>query len=228
MRRMTSGQSAVAREATSASRVLSRAMDLVLLALVVLPPAFALQNVRLDPTLPFTLLVWICGAGLLIGLVLALSDLPDTLLHPFALFGGVAGVVYLVARAIPNLRPDATLSDRVTLVVDQVTGWVRVVAGGGQATNNLLFLLLLGIVAWIIGYFSAWAVFRERSAWWPVTVSATALALVLATFPNLFNYMIVQLVAAMLLVGRVNLESRQLRWSTFGIRQPGGLVPRVF
>ena len=102
------------------------------------------------------------------------------------------------------------------------------IVSGGQATNNLLFLLLLCVIAWIIGYYSSWAVFRERSAWWPVTVSATALTLVLATFPALYGYMIAQLIAAMLLVGRVNLEARQARWSATGIRQPTGLVGRAF
>jgi transglutaminase-like putative cysteine protease len=200
----------------------------ILLTLVVLPPAWALAQVRLDPTLPFGLLVLVAVVGLFVGILFAYSGLPGEVAHPIALGGGTVGVFYALAGILPSVPTDATLVERLGEIVYEIVAWFRVVVTGGQATNNLLFLLLLAIVAWVIAYFGAWAVFREQSAWWPVTVSATALTLILATFPSLYAYMIVQLVAAMLLVGRVNFQSRELRWRAAGLRQSGEVAGRVF
>jgi transglutaminase-like putative cysteine protease len=222
------GRSASARSTTGIGQFIARAVDLLLLLVVVLSPAYAMQTVHLDPRLPFGMLVWVASAGILVGLVFALTELPGEIVHPLATIGGALGGLITVAEILPDAPPDAGLGERIGDIESQVASWVQVIATGGQATNNLLFLLLLCVISWIIGYYSAWAVFRERSAWWAVTVSATALTLVLATFPDLYGYMVIQLVAAMLLVGRVNLEARQLRWNAAGFRQPGGLGGRAF
>ncbi|HVC32885.1 MAG TPA: transglutaminaseTgpA domain-containing protein [Chloroflexota bacterium] len=208
--------------------IFSTLFDALLLALVVLPPALAVVAARLDPVLPFGILVWIVLAALGVGLVFAHSAVPEEMLHPLALFGGTAVVFFVVAQVMPGVDPDTSLGDRLRGVVAQVAAWFQVVSSGGQATNNLLFLLLLALIAWMIGYFGAWAVFRARSAWWPVTASAAALMLVLANFPDLFGYMLVLLIGAMLLIGRVNLELRQLAWQSAGLRQSGELAGRAF
>jgi transglutaminase-like putative cysteine protease len=202
--------------------------DVLLVGLVVLPPTWALQTVHLDPLLPFSMLFWVAVIGLIVGTLLAISDAPGGFAHPLALFGGFAGVVYAISRVLPDVVPDETFSERIAELALEVSSWVRIALGGGQSTNNLLFLLLLALVAWVIGYFSAWAVVRERSAWWPVTVGATGLTLILATYPNLYGYMVVQLVASMLLVGRVNQRSREARWSSWGLRRVGSVGGRAF
>jgi transglutaminase-like putative cysteine protease len=206
----------------------STLLDLALLVIVVLPPSVAVAAVRLDPSLPFGMLPGTAFVAILVGTIFSKSEFPDEILHPLALLGGAAGVFYAIARSIPDLPPDATLDERLFDLVTQIVRWFEVVSSGSQATNNLLFLLLLALIAWVIGYFGAWAVFRARSAWWPVTMSATALTLVLANFPDLFTYMLVQLVGAMLLVGRVNLEARRAVWESAGLRQSGSLAGRAF
>ena len=209
-------------------RIASIAIDAVLLALVVLPPAAAVASTRLDPTLPFGMLIWIVLVAAVLGIVFACSSLPGEVLHPVALVAGTIGILAVIGEVMPDVPTDATLHERLGEIIAQITAWFRVVLSGGQATNNLLFLLLLALIAWMIGYFGAWAVFRARSAWWPVTVSATALTLVLANFPNLFGYMLVQLVGSMLLVARVNLEARQVIWQSIGLPQSQGLSGRAF
>ena len=202
--------------------------DVLLVSLVVLPPTWALKTVHLDPILPFSMLFWVALIGIVVGTSLALSDVPGVYAHLVAVIGGFLGVIYSIALVLPDVVPDETTSERIAQLAQQVIAWVRIALGGGQSTNNLLFLLLLALVAWIIGYFSAWAVVRERSAWWPVTVGATCLTLILATFPNLYGYMVVQLVASMLLVGRVNQRSREARWSSWGLRRIGSVGGRAF
>ncbi len=206
----------------------SVAFDALLLGLVVLPPAAAVASVRLDPTLPFGMLTGVVLIAMLIGIVFASSGLAGEILHPVALATGLIGISVVIGEVIPDVPSDATIDERLGEIVAQVTAWLRIVLSGGQATNNLLFLFLLALIAWMIGYFGAWAVFRARSAWWPVTVSATALTLVLANFPNLFVYMLVELIAAMLLVARVNLEARRMVWQSVGLPQSQGLAGRAF
>lgn len=209
-------------------RIVSVLVDVPLLLTVILPPALAVAAARLDPTLPWVSLTWLAVSAVGVGTVFSLSDFPGELLHPLALLGGTASVFLLIARVIPDAPAEATTRERLSNVVAQIVSWLRVVLAGGQATNNLLFLLLLALIAWVIGYFGAWAVFRAHSAWWPVTMSATALTLVLATFPNLFGFMLIQLVGAMLLVSRVNLEARQAIWEAIDLRQGKGLASQTF
>jgi transglutaminase-like putative cysteine protease len=207
---------------SAAEELLGVLSNLVLVIMVILPPAWAMAAVKLDPVLPFGMLVWVSLVAIAVGVLFAYAGLPGEIAHPVATFGGIGGVFYVIAQVMPNVPPEAGLTDRLLEIVREVTTWFQTISGGGQATNNLLFLLLLALIAWIIGYFGAWAVFRERSAWWPITVSATALTLTLATFPNLYGYMVIQLVAAMLLIGRINLESRQQVWDANGLRRAAG------
>lgn len=195
---------------------------------MVLIPARAVAVVSLDRSLPFGALVWISLAALALGTLAATSGLTDWAIQLFGSFFGFVGVLYFIARNVPGVPVDAGLSRRVAEIGLEILRWYQTVASGNQATNNLLFLLLLSLVAWTIGFFSAWAVFHERSAWWPVTVCAISLTLVLATFPNLYPYMIVELIAAMLLIGRMNLEARQVIWREHGIRLAGGVGGRAF
>lgn len=211
-----------------ASRSFGAAVDALLLTAVVVIPARAVASVSLDHTLPFGALVWISLAALAAGTLAASSGLKDWTIQLFGSVLGFVGVVYFIARNVPGMPADAGLSERVAEIGLEVVRWYQTVASGNQATNNLLFLFLLSLVAWTIGFFSAWAVFRERSAWWPVTVSAISLTLVLATFPNLYPYMIVELIAAMLLIGRMNLEAREAVWQAHGIRLAGGVGGRAF
>ncbi|HEX5415229.1 MAG TPA: transglutaminaseTgpA domain-containing protein, partial [Chloroflexota bacterium] len=209
-------------------RLVGIVVNLVLLVMVVMPPALAVAWVNLDPTLPFNLVALVTLGGVAVGMLFSYAPARGEALHPIGLFGGVGAVFYLIARALPDLPPEAGLSERLAEIVSQLTAWFRIVFGGGQATNNLLFLLLLTLIAWIVGYFGAWAVFRERSAWWPVTVSATALTLVVANFPDVYGLMLFELVGALLLIGRVNLQNREDLWTTVGLRPPGGVGFRGF
>jgi transglutaminase-like putative cysteine protease len=216
------------RREASRTALLGELTNLVLLILVVLPPTWALRAVPLDPDLPFGMLTWIALAAIAVGVVFAMTDAPGDILHAIAMVGGTMGVFFVVARIIPALPPSATLRERLAELIYEIAAWVAIILSGSQATNNLLFLLLLALIAWLIGYFGAWAVFRERSAWWPVTVSATALTLILATFPDLSGFMVIQLLASLLLVGRVNLQSRQHLWGSRGLRQASNVAGRAF
>lgn len=206
----------------------SELINAILLVFVVVPPAWAVASASLDPTLPFSMLVWIALIAIIVGIGLAYTGLPGEIVHPVAVIGGLAGVAYSIAAIMPGVPVEASTSERLTVLGSQVVSWFRVVSTGGQATNNLLFLVLLSIVAWILGYFGGWSVFRARSAWWPVTASATALTLVLANFPNLYPDMLVELVGSMLLIGRMNLEARQVVWQSTGLRQSMGVTERAF
>jgi Transglutaminase-like superfamily/TgpA N-terminal domain/Domain of unknown function (DUF4129) len=208
--------------------IVGELINLVLLALVILPPGYAINAIGLDPTLPFSLLTWLAIAAIVLGLLFALSGGRGEILHPIAVVGGLGAIFYIIARNISGVPLAATLGERLGELVYQIVSWFTIILSGGQATNNLLFLLLLAIISWLIGYFGAWAVFRERSAWWPVTVSATSLTLILATFPNMYTYMVIQLVAALLLVGRMNFQAREAIWGIRGFRQTGGVAGRAF
>jgi transglutaminase-like putative cysteine protease len=199
----------------------------VLLTGVVLAPAAAVAAASLDRSLPFQALVWFSLLAIGLGLLFAYSGLPGAALHPLAAVIGGAAVLYFVANVLPNVPPDTSLTDRLGVLGDDAGTWYQQITTGGQSTDNLLFLLALGLLAWLIGYLGAWCVFRERSAWWPITTSTTAMAFVLSTFPKDDVYLLLEVVAGLLLAGRVNLLARQAAWETNGVRPASGVAGRA-
>src|SRR5579884_7092 len=136
----------------------SELVNTILLAVVVLAPAWAIGAEHLDPQLSFRVLSWVALVGIFVGMVCAYSDLAGEVVHPFTIVGGAAGVFYLITRIMPDVPPEASFHERLQELIRQIVEWFSVVIAGGQATNNLLFLLLLALVAWYIGYFGGWSV----------------------------------------------------------------------
>lgn len=221
------------------ARIRTALPEVVLLLLVLLAPAQAVTAAKLDRNLPFALVSWIVLAAACSGLVASFARFTPRIVHPLALVGGLVGVVCLVAWLTGGAPIGTALDARVGQLVGEVESWSQLIATGGQATDNRLFLLFISLFAWALGYTSAWAVLSRRQAWLPVTASLVAFIFLLSAFPNLSVYAVVDLVAALLLVGRLNLgrqEGQQagartgpadhpsVRWQVIGVAPVLALV----
>jgi transglutaminase-like putative cysteine protease len=102
--------------------------------------------------------------------------------------------------------------------------WAQAVANSGVASDPVVFVLLASFVAWIIGCFAAWQIYRRRLALVGLLPSGVAIATItyfaggLATF-----YLIVYLLCTLSLVATLHLQVQQARWQQTGIDYPGDL-----
>jgi transglutaminase-like putative cysteine protease len=208
-------------------RVVGSIVNGCLVAGIVLAPAAAVATANLDPTLPFGSVAVLALLGAILGLVLAASRISGPAAHGLALCLGPGAILSFVTSVEPGVPADASWSDRVFALGSDLVSWVQVVASGGQAVDNLVFLLLTAAAAWLMGYVGAWSVFRDRAAGWPVAVGMTAMAMILATFPKYYGFLLFELVASLLLIGHMNFQSRQVSWEAAGVSQSRSVRPRA-
>jgi transglutaminase-like putative cysteine protease len=201
------------------------ALAVVLVAAVVTAPTLSLAATNW--VAGSQLVLWLGPAGLVLGLAFSRLRLPPLLLH---LVGCLFGEVVAVWAAASTL-PQATLEGRLLVLAQRFAAWLTVVRGGGQATDNLLFLLALGVLVWFVAYTSAYAVVRQGTPWWPILANG-AILLVNASYRGrtdlyLLIYLLIYLLASLLLVVRLTLAAHERAWRATGLVYPRGLAGSV-
>ena len=170
---------------------------------------------------------WVETPGLLVivflssltGLVLAKLRLPWPFSHVVGLSVGSVIVVWQTS----SLVPDEPLTGQVRELWNRLGFWYEAAATGGISTDLLPFTLALLSAAWLLGYVSAWALFRHGNVWIGLLLSGTAILTNLSFLPlgyssRFFLFML----PAMLLVARVTMVQRHERWERAGIKfSPG-------
>jgi transglutaminase-like putative cysteine protease len=150
--------------------------------------------------------------GGVLGIVLAKSRVPNRLAHLLSLLAGWTWSLYLtsqvLARAIDVPGPMAVVE-----LEERFYDLFLIPFHEGMAADNHVFILLLGFLLWLVGYFCAWAVFRWQRVWWSVIVCGVATLLNMNyAAENLTVYLILFLLFALLLVVRASLASYEQEW----------------
>lgn len=124
---------------------------------------------------------WVEGLSLVLP-VMALSLVSSYLLAVSALhdlYVLVATGVYgwfttwmLVGRLLPEALP---ARERLLELNFRLSTWVERALGGGFSRDNLIFLLLVAILAWLLTFNAVWNLFRTRRLWLAVIPAGTAL-----------------------------------------------------
>ncbi len=162
--------------------------------------------------------------GALLGLAVAKSRLPDALAHAVSL-GLAAGCALLVA-GIRAQELDGGWRQVVMRLSERLNRLVIALIDGSALTPDQL-VMLTGMLVWLLGYSSAWMLYRRM---WgaPATILPGALILTsLALDRNepsrpLFLY----LITALALNARHFAYRRQQDWQRARIPSPHGLGPR--
>lgn len=188
--------------------------DLLLLFVIALAPAQALAVANPVRGLSLGWLIGILVLALFLGAALGWQRPSDRRMHLLVLGTGGLGVFGLTLAVMPDapgipLGPASALARAIQLG-GEIAVWVQAALVRRLLVNDLLFFLLWALVAWAGGFVAAGLVVRRRATWLPVTAGIALLALVLASSPALAIYAPIQLVAAMVLLGRAN---RGARWS---------------
>jgi transglutaminase-like putative cysteine protease len=154
--------------------------------------------------------------GVLTGLLFSKLRLHTFLLHPLGLS---LGFVTIIWQTIAPLKGDTPT--RLEELWWRLGLWFEAARSGGISSDELPFALGLVALTWLIGYFSAWAVFRYRNFWAAVVPGGMGILTNLAYLPHTFmSYSILYLITALALMVRMNTLGRQLHWHRRGTEYP--------
>lgn len=172
-----------------------------------------------------SILLGVALPALLVGTLFArLLWLPGWLAHCLS---AVLGVVWSVQAVGPLLQNEVRAqlggaladrlvnwSDRATEVLIRTISLGRIMQAGGRGEDIVLFIVALALLFWVIGYTTAWLLFRVQWTWAAVVLNAIVI-LVNYTFtlPKPTTLFFVFLVAALLLVVHQHIVQQQQRWS---------------
>jgi transglutaminase-like putative cysteine protease len=173
-------------------------------------------------------LITIALGGLLVGAIFgSFPWLPGSLSH---LLAGVLGLAWVINRIGPLLGPGlVTWRDQATELLIRSIILARVVQNGGSGDDLLLFITVLGLLAYVLGYATLWLLLRRGSAWWVVLLNATILLINLTYAspkpPTVLFFTFVG--AALLVLVHQNFQARAQTWQDALLEYPDLLGWRV-
>jgi transglutaminase-like putative cysteine protease len=161
-------------------------------------------------------LALIAFLGLLCGLLLARSSLPQVVSHPLALIAGATVVLWQVLALVPG---DGWVA-RWGVFHDRLSHWLEVARSGGISNDTLPFILLVVALTWLFAYLFAWSVFRWHNPWLALLPGGAAL-FVNFTFSDQSSLLAVLYIGGgLLLIMRLSLTRRVQEWQRQGVSYP--------
>jgi hypothetical protein len=162
--------------------------------------------------------------GLLVGYLLAISAFSELTLIGMSLVYGAFTIWATIAYRF--LGEGLTFRQRLVEVATRVALWVEQAVEGGFSRDNLMFVALLGLVAWVLAFNAASNMFRSRRLWYAVI--PPGIALLINTYyyfgpARMDLFLIVYLFLAFTLAVRTNVFMRERLWR----RQRVGYTPGI-
>lgn len=154
--------------------------------------------------------------ALLTGYVLSRVRVPALLLHPVGGFIGLLVIVWQTANAASGDSFGARLADASY----RLSEFMRVLQGGGISVDGLPFAVQVLFFTWIVGYLSAWFLFRHHNAWLAVVPPGVALLVNLTYLPGRFGgHFLIWVLSALLLVMLMHSVELRRRWRREGVAE---------
>jgi transglutaminase-like putative cysteine protease len=157
----------------------------------------------------FLPLAFVLAGG--VGLLLGRSRLSTALSH---LIAAVTGAAYILIAASGSVSDAPTLAARLRVLSESFGVFVNdVFVLGARSTETSAFLIVIGAISWVTGYFAAYNVFR-RNRGVPAVVACGLVLLVNMTITARFQYvhLVVLALASMLLLVRLNVLHQEVGW----------------
>lgn len=218
-------------------------LSLLLLLLMVTVAVSSLQAAAWEPALRAALAILLPAglAGLVVGFLLAwFRRVPRFVAHLVGALSGVAWIVQLsgTLREVhtPPSGPTVSFLDpalqgwkdlAVELLIRAVILW-RTFLRGTAGEDIVLFIILLALLSWLVGFLSAWFAFRSR---WPaLAVGLPGLVLLLNTFyaPRVpLGYFSVYVFLALVFLVYYFWRRREAAWQQRRVRYPPDMAQGV-
>jgi transglutaminase-like putative cysteine protease len=182
--------------------------SMVLLLVMLATVVWSLQRAEWVNHMDYLLPVAVLAA--LLGAVLGLTRLSVAITLPIAAVVG-AGVVLLTIGA--EFFPKHDEAARLILLRANAMDWTRIVVDGGFAPQLSPYAIGLGILMWVTGFIAAYALYRHHRVLDSILLVGVALiANMSATLTDLFLYLVLFSLAALLLWLRIALVNREESW----------------
>jgi transglutaminase-like putative cysteine protease len=164
--------------------------------------------------------------ALLLGTLLALSSLRVVWVLPIGALLGSFVVLWSVGG---EYFPDMSQSGRFLQLRAEAIDWVRLLADRGFAPQLTPYAIGLGLVMWITAFMAAYTLYRHHRVVDSILlVGAALLVNMSSTLKDLFQYLIVFMLAALLLWLRAALVGREEGWQrrrvTENAEVPGAIM----
>lgn len=145
------------------------------------------------------------------GLAIAKSRFPPVVAH---VFSAVYGTFWIGYATGPLLDAD-NWHDRIIELAMRMATWLGKAVSGGQSRDNLMFVVVMGVMLWILGYLAAWYTYRWRREWQAILPLGIALLLINYYYygpAKLHLYLILMLLCALLFIVHMHFVHRSEHW----------------
>jgi hypothetical protein len=154
---------------------------------------------------------WAALSGLALGFVMTRLGWSRALSH---LVSSVLGASLILAVVSRFILPGFTWRTALVMVAYHFDAWLRVVVSGESSTDAVIFILLIALLGWWIGYACAWMVFGAHKVWQALALSGAAMLLVAyASPPEVGPFFVVYIFCALLLAVRIYVYRQEESWA---------------
>ena len=141
-----------------------------------------------------------------------------------ALIGSVYGFFLVGWQLGLTLDPALPWHDRSMNLLGRLGVFVQVLLKGDSNHDPLMFVLLMGVLFWVMALWGSWMIFRKGSAW--PALLAPGFAVVVNAFyyvgeARIETYLILYIFLALLLLVRTDIKRHQVEWQAIHSRVPG-------
>ncbi|MCW5881045.1 MAG: transglutaminase domain-containing protein [Anaerolineae bacterium] len=152
--------------------------------------------------------------GVIIGAVLGTTRrIPTLLSHLMAIVLGVAWVGFSVAWVSSLIPWDYTWGETIREMADRLLKWLEIIRNGGISSDNLIFVLHMGLLMWLVAYLSAWSLYRLHNVWVGILLSGVAIIMNLYyAAPDIGPYLLLYVLPALLLAVRFHIYEQEAEW----------------
>jgi|GEM_PF-1303555 len=181
----------------------------ILAVMVVSSPAFAMAVADWADGLDKLWLIALIG--LVVGLVISISRFQSLTAHGLNLVYGLAWIGFLLASPLPY----PLWRDKILNLYARVAAWIALALRGGTGRDEMIFLLLLGLLFWWLGYTAIWNTVRYQRVWRALLPAGIVLLVNVYYYPGtkLTPYLMIYLLCALLVVVRSYTALQEGRWA---------------
>ena len=189
--------------------------SLALILVMLLALGWSIQRADWFNGLDFLLPV--ATAAAVTAALLGLSRLSVAIVLPLSAIIG-AGVV--LSGVGGQFHPEADPLGRLMLLRGDALDWTRIVVDGGFAPQLSPYAIGLGVLMWVTAFIATYALYRHHRVLDTVLLIGVALiANMWATLAQLFGYLVLFSIAALLLWLRTALITREESWRQRGVTE---------
>jgi transglutaminase-like putative cysteine protease len=154
---------------------------------------------------------WAALSGLALGFVMTRLGWSRALSH---LVSSVIGASLILAVVSRFIVPGFSWRTALGMIAYHFDAWLRVAISGQSSTDAVIFILLIALLGWWIGYACAWMVFGAHKVWQALALSGAAMLLVAyASPPEVGPFFVMYVFCALLLAVRVYVYTQEESWA---------------